>query len=64
MSTNNLKLTMMIKRKPEISEEEFHRYWTEKHPAIVNEWLAKHGVVQYVQVGRKKGPYGRHSQSY
>ncbi|ETS75803.1 hypothetical protein PFICI_12747 [Pestalotiopsis fici W106-1] len=40
---------MLIKRKPEISEEEFHKYWTEEHPAIVNEWLAKHGVVKYVQ---------------
>lgn len=49
-SAGLLKLTMFIKRKPGLSEEEFHSYWTEKHPAVVNEWLAKHGVVSYVQV--------------
>lgn len=41
---------MFIKRKSGLSEEEFHSYWTEKHPEVVNEWLAKHGVVSYVQV--------------
>lgn len=44
------RLTMFIKRKSGLSEEEFHSYWTEKHPEVVNEWLAKHGVVSYVQV--------------
>lgn len=44
------KLTFLLKRKPGLSEEEFHSFWTEKHPAVVNEWLAKHGVVNYVQV--------------
>ncbi|PTB40105.1 uncharacterized protein TrAFT101_004855 [Trichoderma asperellum] len=48
-SAGLFKLTMFIKRKPGLSEEEFHSYWTEKHPAVVNEWLAKHGVVTYVQ---------------
>lgn len=49
MASGPFKLTMFIKRKPGLSEEEFHSYWTEKHPAVVNEWLTKHGVVKYVQ---------------
>lgn len=52
MANGNLRFTMLIKRKPDISEEEFHKYWTEVHPSVVNEWLAKHGVVQYIQVRR------------
>ncbi|KAF7527510.1 hypothetical protein G7054_g10423 [Neopestalotiopsis clavispora] len=41
---------MLIKRKLDISEEEFHKYWTEMHPSVVNEWLAKHGVVHYYHI--------------
>lgn len=33
-----------------MSEEDFHKYWTEVHAPIVEKWLAKHGVVRYVQV--------------
>lgn len=45
-----LKFVMLIRRKEGLSEEAFHQYWTEKHPVIVNEWLAKHGVIKYTQV--------------
>ena len=49
-SGNNLKFTMIIKRKQGTTEEEFNKYWTEGHGPIVDKWLAKHGVIRYVQV--------------
>ncbi|KAL6901292.1 hypothetical protein GGI43DRAFT_383622 [Trichoderma evansii] len=49
------KLTMFLKRKPGLSKEEFHSFWTEKHPAVASEWLAKHGVVSYVQYHTPSG---------
>jgi hypothetical protein len=52
MDNSNLRFTMLIKRKPDISEEELHKYWTEVHPSVVNEWLAKHCVVQYIQASQ------------
>lgn len=49
-SGHTIKFTMMIKRRSDFSEEEFHKYWTETHAPIVEKWLAKHGVIRYVQV--------------
>lgn len=49
-----LKFTLLVKRKEGMSEDEFHKYWTEKHPEIVNKWLAGHGVIRYIQVCVKK----------
>ncbi|KAJ2990137.1 hypothetical protein NUW58_g3105 [Xylaria curta] len=48
-SHHAFKITVLVKRKPELSEDEFHNYWAEKHPPVVNKWLAKHGVIKYVQ---------------
>jgi hypothetical protein len=44
------KLTTLVRRRSDITEQEFHKYWSEKHPIVVNDWLARHGVVKYVQV--------------
>ncbi|KAK4494572.1 hypothetical protein PRZ48_013928 [Zasmidium cellare] len=44
-----LKFCMLIKRRQDMSEEDFHKYWTEVHAPIVEKWLAKHGVIRYVQ---------------
>ncbi|THW15386.1 hypothetical protein D6C89_08222 [Aureobasidium pullulans] len=43
------KLTTLVRRRSDITEQEFHKYWSEKHPIVVNDWLARHGVVKYVQ---------------
>jgi len=51
------KLTMLIKRVSGMTEAEFHKYWSESHVPIVNAWLAKHGVVQYVQVRKPRLRY-------
>ncbi|KAF2106979.1 EthD domain-containing protein [Lophiotrema nucula] len=47
--TKMYKFSMFIKRRPDLTEVEFHEYWTETHAPIVDEWLAKHGVVRYIQ---------------
>ncbi|KAJ4318874.1 hypothetical protein N0V94_004204 [Neodidymelliopsis sp. IMI 364377] len=48
-TTRLLKFSMFIKRKSDITEDEFHKYWTEKHVPVVDKWLAKHGVIRYIQ---------------
>jgi hypothetical protein len=54
-SSGQYKLTTLVKRRSDITEQEFHQYWSEKHPIVVNDWLARHGVVKYVQVSKATG---------
>lgn len=46
-----IRFSMLIKRCPSLSEDEFQEYWTNTHGPIVKEWLARHGVIKYTQVG-------------
>ncbi|KAL1835949.1 hypothetical protein VTK73DRAFT_5252 [Phialemonium thermophilum] len=39
--------TVCAYRKPTMSEDDFHRYMSEKHAPLVREALARHGVTQY-----------------
>ena len=48
--TRLLRVAMYVKRKPGLSEDDFNKHWTEKHAPLVSEWLARHGIVRYVQV--------------
>lgn len=51
MSTENLiRITVLAKRNPKLSESEFHTHWAEKHGPLVTSWLQRHGVVKYTQV--------------
>lgn len=45
-----LKVSITHRRNPNMTEEEYHKYWTEVHAPLVAEWLARHGVVKYTQV--------------
>jgi hypothetical protein len=54
-SFGQYKLTTLVKRRSDITEQEFHQYWSEKHPIVVNDWLTRHGVVKYVQVSQPAG---------
>lgn len=49
-SPGRYKFTLHAKRKPGMSEDEFHEHWSRVHVPIVNAWLARHGVTDYVQV--------------
>lgn len=45
-----LKLTIFQQRNPSLTEEEFHKHWTEKHAALASAWFAKNGILGYTQV--------------
>ncbi|KAJ5084077.1 hypothetical protein NUU61_008656 [Penicillium alfredii] len=44
-----VRLTMAVYRNPALSEEEFHRHWSQVHGPLVREWLAKNGIIRYTQ---------------
>jgi len=48
--TRLLRVAMYVKRRPSMSEDDFNKHWSEKHAPLVSEWLARHGIVRYVQV--------------
>jgi hypothetical protein len=39
----------MVSRRPDISEEEFHRYWANNHGPLVQDMLVQYGIVKYNQ---------------
>ena len=45
-----LRISVLVRRRQGISEEEFQKYWTEKHAPLVTDWLARYGIVRYNQV--------------
>jgi hypothetical protein len=51
MSTENLiRVTVLAKRNPDLSEAEFHAHWANKHGPLITSWLQKYGVIKYTQV--------------
>jgi uncharacterized protein (TIGR02118 family) len=45
-----IKLVFCLKRRPELSREEFQRYWHETHAPLVRKNAAALGVRRYVQL--------------
>jgi uncharacterized protein (TIGR02118 family) len=45
-----LKLVFCLRRRPELSREEFQRYWRETHGPLVRRHAAALGIERYVQV--------------
>ena len=43
-------IVFLLRRRPEMSAEEFHRYWRESHGALVASHAAALGIRQYVQL--------------
>jgi hypothetical protein len=39
----------MVLRRPDISVEEFHRYWANNHSPLVQDMLVHYGIVKYTQ---------------
>jgi hypothetical protein len=52
-----VKVSVFMMRKENISEAEFHRYWTERHSKVASPWLVRHGVVKYTQVSDIVGSF-------
>ncbi|KAF8242228.1 hypothetical protein K440DRAFT_664883 [Wilcoxina mikolae CBS 423.85] len=47
------KLTIAAKRNPNLSETEFHDYWSNVHGPKAAAWMARWGVLSYVQYHTK-----------
>lgn len=45
-----VRLTIWVKRKQGLSEEDFQRYWTNEHRILCQDWLIKYGIIKYTQV--------------
>ncbi|HVC70279.1 MAG TPA: EthD domain-containing protein [Acidimicrobiales bacterium] len=50
-----VKLIFCLRRRPEISEEEFHRYWREEHGPLVTRHASALGIRRYVQLHTTSG---------
>ncbi len=44
-----IKLVYCLKRRPDVSEDEFHRYWLEDHGALAKKLMSPMGMKKYVQ---------------
>ncbi|KAE8152363.1 EthD domain-containing protein [Aspergillus avenaceus] len=44
-----IRLTLMLKKRKDLTDEQFHRHWTHVHGPLVSAWLAGHGVIKYSQ---------------
>ncbi|KAJ4351920.1 uncharacterized protein N0V89_007264 [Didymosphaeria variabile] len=50
MSTEGLiRVTVLVNRRPGMSEDEFNRYWAYEHGPLATDWLRRSGIVRYVQ---------------
>ncbi|MCY4214344.1 MAG: EthD domain-containing protein [Gammaproteobacteria bacterium] len=45
-----LRLTFLLRKKPELSHDEFYRYWLEEHGPLVASHARRLGALRYVQV--------------
>ena len=45
-----IKLTFCLRRRPDLSAEEFHRYWRDEHGPLVRARAAALGIRKYQQV--------------
>ena len=44
-----IKFVMCLHRHPDLSREEFHDYWQNKHAPLFNSFVETHGARRYVQ---------------
>ena len=51
-----IKLTFCLRRRPDLSVEEFQRYWRETHAPLVAERAGVLGIRRYVQVHTADAP--------
>jgi uncharacterized protein (TIGR02118 family) len=51
-----IKLVFCVRRRPEMSREEFQRYWREQHAPLVHEVAAALGIRRYVQAHTLTSP--------
>jgi hypothetical protein len=44
------RISVMVSRRSDVSEEEFHRYWANNHGPLVQDMLVQYGIIKYTQV--------------
>lgn len=44
-----IKVVMCVRRRPDVDEAEFHRYWRDEHGPLVKSFAGATGAVRYVQ---------------
>jgi hypothetical protein len=52
-------ITFLLRRRPELTADEFHRYWREEHAPLVAGHAAALGIRKYVQLHAADSPLGR-----
>ncbi|ETN41587.1 uncharacterized protein HMPREF1541_03523 [Cyphellophora europaea CBS 101466] len=43
------RFSLYVKKRPDITEEEFNRHWSKEHAPLVKEWLKRYGILKYTQ---------------
>jgi uncharacterized protein (TIGR02118 family) len=51
-------ITFLLRRRPELSSDEFHRYWREEHGPLVARHAAVLGIRRYSQLHTAEGALG------
>jgi hypothetical protein len=54
--TNLIRITFLLRKKPELSAESFYRYWLEEHGPLVASHARRLNVLRYVQVHTLEDP--------
>jgi uncharacterized protein (TIGR02118 family) len=52
-----IKLTFAVRRRADVAQEEFHRYWRDEHGPLVRSFQDVLGIRRYVQVHRLETPF-------
>jgi uncharacterized protein (TIGR02118 family) len=52
-----IKLTFAVRRRDDVDEAEFHRYWRDEHGPLVRSFQDALGIRRYVQVHRIDTPF-------
>jgi hypothetical protein len=55
-SDQTLMSVAFIKRKPDLTPEQFYHHWENVHGPLVKPWAEKHKIVGYTQVNMTKPP--------
>ena len=53
-----LTLVFLLRRRPELAADEFHRYWRERHAPLVAGCAATLGITRYTQLHSLDAPLG------
>lgn len=50
IKTKLVRVTLYIRKKEGLSQDEFNQYWSKVHGPLVKRMIEKHGILKYNQV--------------